>query len=214
MRSLRKKIVREEFDYQTLSAALGSYSCPRDKITSLLKNGIILRIRKGLYVFGDDQRRHPFSLELLANLVYGPSYLSLDYALAYYSFIPERCEVLTSVCLGRSREFHTAIGTFSYHRVATKGFSLGVDRVESGENAFLIATREKAVVDKLVTGRTGTFGNRAELLAYLTEDLRMEHSDLAALEISAIKRMAEAYGSRKVRMLGSLVGHLRRRRIV
>jgi hypothetical protein len=36
---------------------------------------------QGIYVFGERYRRSPFSREVLANMIYGPSYISLDYAL-------------------------------------------------------------------------------------------------------------------------------------
>ena len=44
---LRNQIAHEEFDYQMLLDGLRDYEHPRDKITDLLKKGIILRIKKG-----------------------------------------------------------------------------------------------------------------------------------------------------------------------
>jgi len=67
--NLKAKIVQEEFDYQTLSGLLASYSAPRDKITSLIKQGVIIRVKKGLYIFGKEWRTHPYSIERLANLI-------------------------------------------------------------------------------------------------------------------------------------------------
>ena len=70
---LRKRINGEEFDYQTLIECLKEYSNPRAKITQLLRKGIIVRVKKGLYIFGEAYRRRPYSKELLANLIYeGP----------------------------------------------------------------------------------------------------------------------------------------------
>ena len=92
---------------------LEGYARPRDKITQWLNRGIIVRIKKGLYVFGESLRRKPYSRELLANLIYGPSYLSLEWALQYYGLIPERVEALTSVTTGRSRKFSTPAGLFA-----------------------------------------------------------------------------------------------------
>ena len=66
---VRTRIQAEIFDYQTLTDALKDLSSPRDKITRLLRQGIIIRIKKGLYVFGDKYSRDPYSKELLANLV-------------------------------------------------------------------------------------------------------------------------------------------------
>ncbi|MBW1855256.1 MAG: hypothetical protein JRJ00_11360 [Deltaproteobacteria bacterium] len=94
---LRRKIPQEEFDYQTLLDCLEVYARPRDKISDLLKKGIIIRVKKGLYIFGEEYRKIPYSMEILANLIYGPSYISLDYALQYYGLIPERIEAVTSV---------------------------------------------------------------------------------------------------------------------
>ena len=56
---IRKAVNREEFDYQVLTTYLKGYSYPRDKITDLLREGQIIRVKKGLYIFGSDYRRQP-----------------------------------------------------------------------------------------------------------------------------------------------------------
>src|SRR5208283_2899901 len=89
---IRRQIPTEEFDYQALSDCLKDYARPRDRISDLIKSGAIVRVKKGLYIFGPDYSRGPYSRELLANLMYGPSYVSLDYALAHHALIPERVE--------------------------------------------------------------------------------------------------------------------------
>lgn len=86
---IRLQIAGEEFDYQTLISLLSAYSNPAMKISGLLKAGDIIRVKKGLYVFGQRHRRRPYSLELLANLIYGPSMVSSNYMLAHYGLIPE-----------------------------------------------------------------------------------------------------------------------------
>ena len=70
---IRNRISREEFDYQTLMDVLRDYAHPRDKISDFLRKGVIVRVKKGLYVLGEDYRRRPYSRQLLANLIYGPS---------------------------------------------------------------------------------------------------------------------------------------------
>ena len=104
---LRQAIPFEEFDYQALMGALADYARPRDKVTDLLAKGIIVRVKKGLYIFGEKWRRKPFSREILANLLYGPSCVSLDYALHYHGLIPERVEAVTSVTTKRGARFNT-----------------------------------------------------------------------------------------------------------
>src|SRR5689334_21193947 len=93
---LRKQVAGEEFDYQILMDVLRAYDRPRDKIRAFLKKKSIVRIKKGLYIFGETLARNPPSREILANLIYGPSYISLDYALHYHGLIPERVESVTS----------------------------------------------------------------------------------------------------------------------
>jgi hypothetical protein len=147
--NLRHLIGREEFDYQRLMWALSDLASPRAKVTALLRQGVIIRVKKGLYVFGDEYRERPYSRELLANLVYGPSFVSLDYALGYHALIPERVAVLTSVTPKRPKRFDTPVGTFIYRHTRPDGFHIGMSRVETAQTAFLIAGPERALADKL-----------------------------------------------------------------
>lgn len=159
MELLRNAIPGEEFDYQTLLDALTDYAAPRDRISTLLRQGAIIRVKKGLYVFGDRFRRSLYCRELLANLIYGPSYLSLDFALHHQGMIPERVETLTSVTTGRSRVFDTSVGRFSYRMIPLAAFRTGMDREELADGrSYLIAVPEKALADKLLCGRGSGIG--------------------------------------------------------
>jgi hypothetical protein len=86
---LRSRIDGGEFDYLALMNALREYARPRDKITALLRRGEIVRVKKGIYVFGEGSGAQPFSREVLANLLFGPSYISLDSAL-YHTTVSSR----------------------------------------------------------------------------------------------------------------------------
>ena len=111
--TLRKQAGREEIDYLLLKSLLSNVTCPRDKITRLLKNDTLIRVKKGLYVFGPSAAQQPFSKELLANLIYGPSAISLEYALSFYGFIPESTFTLTCITNKRNKFFSTPVGAFS-----------------------------------------------------------------------------------------------------
>lgn len=208
---LRQKIPHEELDYQTLLNALHGYSRPRAKITALLRDGVIVRVKKGLYVFGEEERRKPLCRELLANLIYGPSCISLEYALASHGLIPERVETVTSVTCGRSRAFDTPVGRFTYRMISMEAFPVGVDRMETSDGrAFLIGTPEKALADALVADRRGAIGSRRELASYLDESWRIEMGRLKELDRDLLDELAKGYRSRKVRLLASLVGSLKK----
>ena len=212
MTDVRKEIGQEEFDSLALGHALRSYARPRDKVSALLARGVIVRVRKGLYVFGPDYARRPYSRELLANLVYGPSYVSLDSALAAHGLIPEGVDALTSVCLGPPKSYDTPVGRFIYRPAPAKGFCVGVTRVAlSDGRAYLMATPGKALADKLRETRGLAIRTQSELRRYLTEDLRLDDSALAGLDVDELEQVAEGYGSRKVRVLAALVRRLARR---
>lgn len=208
---VRSRIRPEIFDYQVLNDALRDLSSPRDKITRLLREGILIRVKKGLYVFGDRYRIHPYSKELLANLIYGPSYVSLDYAIAYHGLIPERVEALTSVTPNRSRRFVTPIGLFAYRQIPARAYEVGVVRVEADhEQAFLVASPEKALADKIVSVRGTPIGSAAEMGHLLEEDLRIDMAVLRALSADQIDDFAGRYRSRRLRLLSTLIRRLRR----
>lgn len=203
---LRQAIPFEEFDYQALMGALTDYARPRDKVTDLLAKGVIIRVKKGLYIFGEKRRRKPYSREILANLLYGPSCVSLDYALHYHGLIPERVEAVTSVTPKRASRFTTPVGLFLYRSVPEAGFAVGLGRVELEDGrAFLIATPEKALADKLLKGRGLGLRTQKECLEYLVEDLRIEEAALRDLNAGLLDELSRAYRSPRVALLAALV---------
>ncbi|MCD4751108.1 MAG: hypothetical protein K8R59_17180 [Thermoanaerobaculales bacterium] len=209
MRNLRQQIDREEFDYQALMAALKVYANPRDRVTVLLRRGDIVRVKKGLYVFGDMLRRRPYSRELLANLIYGPSFVSLDYALAFHGLIPERVEAMTSVTTKRPKTFDTPIGSFMYRQSPLGSFYLGMDRVEEGDVAFLIATPERALADKVRDDRGHPLRTQGEAERYLFEDLRIDAAGFEQMDICLLGELAEGLRSKKIALCTSLLQEMK-----
>lgn len=206
---IRQELDRDVFDYQQLTACLSHLSKPRDKINKLLGRGDIVRIRKGLYTFGRSYRRGPLSRELLANLIHGPSYISLEYALSHHGLIPERVSTVTSVALGRSRKFDTPVGTFTYRSLSLGRYAVGAELVESPAGSFLIACAEKALADKVWTDKRFSGTRRSDFGPYLEEDLRIDFAQLASLDQSRFERIQRAYESRKIRGLFRFLNSLR-----
>ena len=207
--SLRRLIPYEEFDYLTLLVALSGYSRPRDKITDLLRKGTIIRVRKGLYVFGQEYRQHPFSREILANLIYGPSYISLEYALHYHGLIPESVEAVTSVTCGRSRRFRTPVGLFTYRSIPLQAFHAGMNRIELNDGrAFLMAGPEKALADKIRSDRKTDVGTQKSLQEYLTGDLRIDTEQIVRLDAARMAEIGCSYRSRRIRLVSELIRRL------
>ncbi len=209
--NLRQEIPYEEFDYPTLLHALREYRQPRARITALLRQGRIIRVKKGLYIFGEAERRRPYSKEILANLIYGPSCISLDFALHYYGLIPERVIGLTSVTIGRSREFFTPVGHFSYRTIPLKAFQHGIGQAQTEDGRFyLMALPEKALADKIRLDKVA-ISTQKEMLEYLMGDLRIDSTGLMQMDVKRIQIYAEAYGSRKISLLSRVIEKLRKK---
>lgn len=207
---LARRIGREEFDYSALMSALSGYANPRDKVTRLLRQGMIIRVKKGIYVFGERYRKRPYSRELLANLIYGPSLISLDYALSYYGLIPERVKTVTSVTPKRSREFTTPVGVFVYRQVAEVGFSLGMDRIDQGNAPFLIAAPERALADKVRDDRGTGLRSLEHAAAYLFGNLRIDPEAASRLDADFLEQLGRTTQSWKVVLCARFLRRSRR----
>jgi hypothetical protein len=203
---LRERIPTEEFDYQALLSCLRGYARPRDKITDLIRKGLIIRVKKGLYVFGVGVARKPFSREILANLIYGPSYVSLEYALQHHGLIPEGVAAVTSVTCARARSFSTPVGLFIYREISMKAYERGAARttLEDGR-AFLIALPEKALADKVRDDRGTGIRSLRGMETYVLDNLRVDPDSLRSLSPDLLAEFAEGYGSRKLRLLSEWV---------
>ena len=127
-----------------------------------------------------------FSREILANLVYGPSYLSLEYALAYHGLTPEAVQTATSVTTQKNKIFETPVGRFEHRHLPLRFYPDGIERIELGENrGFLIACPEKALLDTL---NLRTPGLRAsEIEAHLVAHLRVDEGQFSGLAFDRIE---------------------------
>ncbi len=158
---------------------LRDYRAPRDKLGHLCARGEIIRVRKGLYVPGAQRgATPPVDPLVLAGLIYGPSYISLETALAWHGLIPERVEEITSMTSKRAKEFRTPLGLFRYEPVPERVFACGLRLEMARGGAFFLAEPEKALCDRLVQVRTLTAAR--EMPRVLEEDLRVDSDEVRA----------------------------------
>jgi len=189
---LLDKAPSEVLDYGFVMEYLKAYKNPRVKLNHLLKIKALIRVKKGIYIFGKNFARHPYSSEVLANVIYGPSYVSLEWACQYYRLIPERVTTVTSITTQRSRRFQTPLGLYTYDHLPIGAFSVGVTLVKfSDKQQALMATKEKALTDLLVL-RRGAFSSKKALKEALFEDLRIEEEDLKSLNLELLKEIYKA----------------------
>jgi len=190
---LRKCCGSDVIDYNQLMSCLQTYKAPHRKITTLLQSGVLIRIKKGLYIFGDDFRQNTIHLGYLANLIYGPSYVSLEYALSHYGMIPERVETVTSITTKRNKTFQTPLAQFSYTYLNRKRFTVGIDWCPLDETTqhFFIASPEKALVDVIASQPDIT--NTDEMWTHLIENLRIDETALSDLNFKRLKKISDQY---------------------
>lgn len=79
--------------------SLQCYKNQKAKLGRMVKSGEYFPIVKGLYETEKNTAGY-----LLAGSIYGPSYLSLEFALAYYGMIPEAVYTFTSVTYDKKRK--------------------------------------------------------------------------------------------------------------
>jgi phage terminase large subunit-like protein len=182
-----------EFDYNLLKYSLHAYKHPRVKINQLLKSMQIERVKKGIYVKGADS----YSVLVLANMIYGPSYISQDYALSLYSLIPERVAVVTSMTTGRKKYFETPCGVFTYEHLTPDIYIQGLRRVElDAGRAYIIATPEKALVDRL--WKVKALNTERQFEEYLEHDMRFDFSSRGQINFSRLKELARVFNDARI----------------
>ena len=166
------------------------------------RRGLILKLRKGVYLLNKSDRRVEPSSMYLANQLYTPSYVSLEYALSFYGLIPERVYSVTSVTTKKTLRFSNSIGSFGYRHVtpsAFKGFKITRDQ---NDMDIFMAEPEKAVVDFLYF----TFGKNTKAkeksAAVFNESYRFE--DVGTLKEKRILELANLFNNPRMTTMAKL----------
>ena len=199
--ALPLSIFSHEMIYSLLEKSISNVN---EKISNLVKNGELVRLKKGFYTFSKLYQTKPINLLSVANTLYSPSYVSFDYALSYYGMIPERVSEVTSATSKNEKLFDTPIGRFSYKKVSPEAYSLGIDWIyDDVEGGRFIATAEKALCDKIKYDRgIGTLTQNS-MVEYLKYDLRIDIT--TPLNYELIEIIATAYKSRNLKTLATIV---------
>ncbi len=179
-------------NYAALRSLYSDYSSPRNKIANLEKEKKIIRLKRGLYVVSPDISKLLLSVELIANHIFGPSYVSMESALRYYGLIPEQVYTIRSMTTNRSKKFKNTIGGFDYIAVNKDYYSIGIKQ-QTADNkcTFLIATPEKALCDMIIATPRLKIQSTKALLKYLEDDLRFDISSLETMDSDIIKECIE-----------------------
>ena len=167
-----------------------------DAVKYALRKNELIHMRRGLYLIAPmytDKQYDPFEI---AQLIYGPSYISFETALSFHGWIPEAVYTTTVATAKRSRNFETPKGLFRYLHVPKEGFYLNVNRIQKEDSSFLIAEPWKAIADMIFA-----LPKNWESVKDLSLDLRVELETLEESDKSSLKHIAENYKSKRVNKL-------------
>jgi hypothetical protein len=132
---------------------------------------------------------------VLAQLVYGPSYVSLESALSWHGWIPEAVHTITSASFKKSKGFDTPLGLFSYERVPQKVFYAAVERrTDEQGNVFLMASPLKALADYVYVRRKDWAG-----IDPVMNSMRVDPDELEKVRREGLEGLIGNYSNSRVR---------------
>jgi predicted transcriptional regulator of viral defense system len=172
---------------------LKRYSSPKSKLTTLIKKGELIKVRRGLYLPGNCSW---YSTKTLANIIYGPSYISFEYALSHYGLIPETVSSVTSACFNKNKNkiFKTPVGVFLYRYVNATVYPYGIQRMDENGEQFLMASPEKAVCDTL--SKVRGISSLKDMESFLSDDMRMDMDGLGKMDVRTVAFLSSIYKKR------------------
>lgn len=183
-----------------LELELKEYANFNTKISRLVRENKLFKIKKGLYETNNNI--NPF---YLSNIIYGPSYISFQTALAYYDMIPERVYVITSATSNKhkSKEYKNEFGTYLYKDVPLAAYPFGIERIEENGYCYFIATKEKALCDMIYEYKP-VFSMK-EMNELLFEDLRIDEEKFNDLNMELLIKLASLYKTTNHKILINLI---------
>ena len=174
----------------------------RNQLERWCARGLLIKLKRGVYLLNPDDRKIDPSMAYLANQLYSPSYVSLEYALNYYGLIPERVSDVTSVATKKTFRVKNNVGLFTYQHVKTKAFRGFRALKDDAGLSILVAEPEKAIVDFLYFNLDKFKGGDDENL--LEESYRLQN--LETLKSGKVSEFARFFGNSKLtRVCSSLI---------
>lgn len=185
---------------QQLKERYNNYIDINGKISRDVKSGKLIPLVRGMYETDPDTEGVN-----LAQFIYGPSYISFDYALSEYGLIPEAVYTFTCASFNkRKTKMHkNKFGNYWYRDVPKEVFSLGIIVKQNGNYAYQIATPEKALCDKLYS--VSPVNSLKELKTLLFEDLRIYEEGFNNLNKEDLLKLAPLYRSKNLQLLEKLL---------
>ncbi|NCC99533.1 MAG: hypothetical protein EOL95_07525 [Bacteroidia bacterium] len=190
-------------DFAILKSLFPGYKSVHNKISELEKSGKLIRLKKGMYVVSPNVSGQLLSEELIANHLYGPSYVSMEFALRYYGLIPESVYTIQSITTKHSKEFKNSLGTFQFTGCSKEYFSIGIRQEIKELTSFLIASPEKALCDLIIHTPNLNLRFQKDVLIYLEDNLRFDMDAFYQMDKSIFEQCLKV-GKKKATIMNLL----------
>ena len=202
-----QKIPTRIIEHATIASILHElgYSRINDKIIQLIKHNVLTQIKRGLYAYMPLHNNILLPIELIANTLLSPSYISLDYALSYHNIIPEKVWEITSMTTKRSKDFKTPYGVFSFKQIKKEIFRLGLQMERTQNATYVIATKEKALCDKVFFTRNIDLRSKSAMLKFLEDDLRVDLDEFQDANLETFENYFNISKSYKIGILAKII---------
>lgn len=176
------------------------YADINGKIKRDVENNILFPVVRGIYETNSNTSGY-----LLASFIYGPSYLSFEYALSFHNLIPER--VITYTCATfnkrKKKEYNNIFGYYTYRDIPKTAFHYYVKAYIKDTYSYFIASPEKALCDLLYILPPVSSIKALEQLLF--ENLRIEDDKFKHLNFKDISFLSTKYVSNNIKFLTKLI---------
>ena len=181
------------FSSSHLAALTNNEQVLRNQLARWRSQGLVLRLKKGLYVLNKEDRKINPSRPFIASQLLSPSYLSTEYALSFYGLIPERVEDVTSVTTKKTTTFRNDFGTFHYQHIDVACFVGFKETKDENGFPFFIAEPEKGIVDFLYLN---LFNFSVDDVNIFRDSYRFQN--LSPLNRGRLKKFAQVFNNKKL----------------
>lgn len=194
---LKSELGKHIFTDTDLSTLFGRSAASRyGLVNKALKKGELLRLKRGLYMLAPEFQETRVSQYYVASQMFPHSYISLESALSYHGWIPERVTSLYSITQrGRNTQISNSVGLFFLIRIPIVPYQFlnRVNRELQGEKPFFMASPLRALCD-LIYLRKPPKPN----LDYLINSLRIDEEHFEELGLEEFEILESVYNSKRV----------------
>jgi len=162
------------------------------------KQGKIKSLKRGIYVSGkflENINRKNFIneySEFIGNVIYKPSYLSLEYVLEKYGVLSESVSSFTLVSEKKTNKFSNHLGIFKYYNIQEELFR-GFKIKKKGDFLIAEATLAKALFDFLYFRKNILFSGSQ------IDELRLNLDSFRKKDFKELKKYVNLEKSKKMK---------------